>query len=324
MTTTTPKTRMVKSLLASLCLISGGMDGTAFAAVLKNQIEVTQDTVRLSDIFDGEDITQDIVIMAAPAPGQDTQISAYELESLALKNGVNWERPSLLKKVRIARAGNRLSQNTLQDMVEDAAHANGLYDKLNVRLFGSQKDLFLPVDLNPASLAFEEFTLSPNKDRFTAILHVPTSAGAYDRITLTGALEQIRQIPVLASGIMPGHVISEADILWESFPIRRLTRNTVQSMDELIGMTLRRPIRSGNMIRTTDVQRPELVKKGSAVQVILSQGSMQLSSVGKALESGGKGEMIRIMNLSSKKTIEARIIAADRVEIVTTNIFAMN
>lgn len=316
-------TRRVKTVLSAACLIAAGM-GALEAAVLKDKIEVAGDTVRLGDLFHDPENGADVIIMTSPAPGKLRQISAYELESLAAKNGISWERPGLLKNIKVKRAGIRLSKSALEEMIKVAARSAGIYNNLSVRLFGSQKALYMPTNVSANDLIIEEFILGNNKDRFTAIFNLPTTGSDYERVTLTGSLEQIQQIPVLAENVMPGDIITKDDIIWASYPVRRLGRTTIQSSDQLIGMILRRPMRSGNMVRTTDVKRPELVKKGSAVRILLYQGPLKLSSVGKALESGGKGDLIRIMNMASKKTIEARVTAEGRVEIVSASFVALN
>ena len=291
---------------------------SAFAADLRQDIMVKDTAISFGDIFTDAGDATGVTFMASPAPGGYTQISAYELEKLALKHGIDWERPAFLKKVRISRKGYAVSQEHLTTMVEDAARSHGIYDDIQVRLYGTRSNVFLASAAQVQALSFHSFTLNQRQDRFTATITSPGSA-TDGNIRLTGTLERVRAVPVLAGSLTPGEIITEADITWQTIAVRRINASTIQTLDALVGKTLRRPVSAGGILRTSDVMRPQMVKKGAAVHVTLAQGGMFLSSTGKALENGGDGDMIRVMNLRSKKTIEARITGPNSVEIVSAS-----
>ena len=51
---------------------------------------------------------------------------------------------------------------------------------------------------------------------------------------------------------------------------------------------------------------------------------MQLTAKGKSLENGGKGDVVRIQNTDSGKTIEAVVIGPERVAVSVNGPLALN
>ena len=58
-----------------------------------------------------------------------------------------------------------------------------------------------------------------------------------------------------------------------------------------------------------------MVAKGTMVTVTLRSSGISISGTGRALEDGSLGESIQIMNIQSKRTLEASVIAPDRVRV---------
>ena len=62
---------------------------------------------------------------------------------------------------------------------------------------------------------------------------------------------------------------------------------------------------------------PVTVKKGKLVSVTLNEGGINLSITGRTLEAGSEGDVIRVENTISRKTIQAEVINANEVRIFT-------
>jgi len=187
---------------------------------------------------------------------------------------------------------------------------------VDVRIFGKGSDLIIS-DAMAGSVRFDAVDVSARRDRFTAIAIVPKSGGGTERIDIRGSLEDMRDMPVLTRAVMPGETIRESDIGWAPFPMRQLRSNAIDGIDQLVGRTVRRPLQPGQLLNVVDVKTPLAVKKGAAVAMKLKAGPMQLIAGGRALENGGVGDTIRVMNLASRQTIDAVIVSTDTVEVVT-------
>ena len=75
----------------------------------------------------------------------------------------------------------------------------------------------------------------------------------------------------------------------------------------LIGMEARVALYAGRPIRPADVGFPAVVDRNEIIPLIFNSGGLLISTEGRALGRAGVGEVIRVMNLSSRNTVSARI-----------------
>jgi len=127
------------------------------------------------------------------------------------------------------------------------------------------------------------------------------------------------------------HWWATAIVMKESVPARTLlTHNMLKKMrtdvaghnsqwmeqiSELTGMRLTRRVNKGDMILSSFVKRPPLIKRGDIVQIILDIGHLHVRAEGKALRSARRGERILIKNLRSKEVIQAIVEQAGAVRV---------
>jgi len=86
--------------------------------------------------------------------------------------------------------------------------------------------------------------------------------------------------------------------------------------DEIVGAQARRDIRAGEVLTDATVVVPSAVKSGDEVQVRVSAGAVQVTTVGRASGSGHVGDLIRVLMPTSRKGLRARITGPGSVEIV--------
>lgn len=76
---------------------------------------------------------------------------------------------------------------------------------------------------------------------------------------------------------------------------------------EAVGMEARVAIFPGRAVRLADLSRPALVDRNQKVVLLFSAGALTIAAEGKALARGGAGDVIRVLNLSSRSTVTGRI-----------------
>lgn len=84
----------------------------------------------------------------------------------------------------------------------------------------------------------------------------------------------------------------------------------------LIGMEARIALYAGRPVRPADVGFPAIVDRNEIVPLIFQSGGLLIATEGRALGRAGVGEIIRVMNLTSRNTVTARI-ADDGAAYVT-------
>lgn len=74
-----------------------------------------------------------------------------------------------------------------------------------------------------------------------------------------------------------------------------------------VGMEARVALYAGRPIRAGDVGFPAIVERNQIIPLIFLQHGLKIATEGRSLARAGPGEMIRVMNLSSRSTVSARI-----------------
>jgi flagella basal body P-ring formation protein FlgA len=124
------------------------------------------------------------------------------------------------------------------------------------------------------------------------------------------------QILVLVRDVTRGQRISDADLDWAPASSVRNSRNGAADMDLVLGMETKRALKSGQMLQTTDLKQPTLIRKGQPVKLVYASPGLKLTVDGQAQEDAGKGEAVRVLNTYSKRTIDA-VATADGEARVT-------
>lgn len=76
-----------------------------------------------------------------------------------------------------------------------------------------------------------------------------------------------------------------------------------------IGQEARVALYAGRPIRSGDIGPPAVVERNQVIPLIYNRGGIIISTEGRALDRAAPGDLIRVMNLSSRTTVSARIDA---------------
>jgi flagella basal body P-ring formation protein FlgA len=113
-----------------------------------------------------------------------------------------------------------------------------------------------------------------------------------------------------------GDIIGERDIDSIEIYAKELQPDMILDTETLVGMTPRRVMAPGKPVRGIDIITPELVSRGDNVTLVFDSAPLFLTAKGKALQNGGKGDMVRVVNVASNRTIEGTV-TADGTVVVT-------
>lgn len=136
---------------------------------------------------------------------------------------------------------------------------------------------------------------------------------------LTGACEAVARIPVAAANVLPGELITAATLIEAEVPVSRLPANAIRLSADVIGKTPRQPIVAGRPILSTMVKTKPVIEKGQAVTLRFAAAGLELTVQGQAQADAGAGEPIAVLNLVSRRTIEAVAIAPGLADIKPAN-----
>lgn len=130
--------------------------------------------------------------------------------------------------------------------------------------------------------------------------------------------------------LLSGPAMAESLVAARTLPARAvITAEDVMLVDAVIpgamgsaeaalGQETRVAIYAGRPVRAADLGAPALVERNAIVTLVYSTGGLVITAEGRALARAGAGETIRVMNLSSKATVEGKV-APDGTIIVGGN-----
>jgi flagella basal body P-ring formation protein FlgA len=283
--------------------------------LLKTKVVVEGPVLHLGDLFEGLGERDATPIARAPAPGKRVQVEARWLAAVAQAYGVPWRPSSRLDRAVIERASVVIETQQLEGVALEALRQRGVGGRVSLVLDNPAMRLHLPSDVAP-TLLITGLSHNPETGRFTAHLVAPAQGTPLARATLTGRAIEMIEVPALRRRMVPGDVIHEDDIEWLSLRADRIARNAVRDVANLLGKSPRRPIRAGEAVRGNQVREPILVPKNSLVTIRLQTARMILTVQGRAMEPGAMGDVIRVMNTNTSKTISASVTDSGAVEVI--------
>ena len=291
--------------------------------VLRESIIVNSNVVRLGDLFTSAGEKADAAVAYAPEPGKRGIYDARWLYRVARAYGLDWRPMGARVQAVVERESQVIGRQEIEDHILAALLDKGVGEGMQVVLGNRLMRIHVAGDSN-AMVAVEDVVFDSRTGRFTAILLAPTEGPSAKRYRVTGRLFKIAEVPVLVRGMLPGEIITAADIQWIKIRTARLGVNTILNANSLIGKAPRRGLRAGLPVRVTDVRRPILVPRGGLVTMILRKPSLMLTAQGKALENGSNGDTIRVNNTQSNKVVEAVVIGVGKVSVHSVSNLAMN
>ncbi len=90
---------------------------------------------------------------------------------------------------------------------------------------------------------------------------------------------------------------------------------TVEDLSAAIGKEARVVLYAGRPIRREDITEPATVQRNQIVPLVFERAGLRISTGGRALDRGSPGDLIRVMNVSSRKTLFGRILPDGSVDV---------
>ncbi len=83
-------------------------------------------------------------------------------------------------------------------------------------------------------------------------------------------------------------------------------------------MVAKRALRAGQAIRESDFAKREVIARNETVTISYEVPGIMVSIRGQALEPGAQGDLINVLNVQSKKTLQATVTGPGRVSVGNT------
>lgn len=124
-----------------------------------------------------------------------------------------------------------------------------------------------------------------------------------------------QQVLITQAAIARGEQPNAKDLDLERKPVAGSGTAPLTSLNTLAGAVAVRDIPAGTVLTAQMFKIPPVVKMGSVVTVTLITGDITMITSAQARSNGAVGQIIKVMNLDSKREFTARVVGPDRVEV---------
>ena len=116
--------------------------------------------------------------------------------------------------------------------------------------------------------------------------------------------------------IYPGEEISAGVIEEVDVTNPKLAGEYARTVGEVTGMISTRTLLPGRTIQLSALRAPYAVKRGSAVRLAFSMGSMIISAAGTPLQDASVGDVIRVRNTDTGVIVNGTVMADGTVQVM--------
>jgi flagella basal body P-ring formation protein FlgA len=292
-------------------------DNAIAAPVLRADVTVTSDVVRIGDVIDNAGTAAQIAIYRAPDLGTTGSLPTSQLLAALQAHQVIGVDTRDIKAVSVTRSSRPIEAKDIQSQVAHALeHRSGLGDAANLQLAFDrdlqdvQLDARYTGDMQAVSTRYE-----PRTGRFDVSFEISSDNNtAPTRLRFTGTAIETVEAAVLTRDVQRTEILKSSDVITERRPKAEIGGDAA-ARTAAVGMQMRRQVRAGQALRTADLAKPDLVQRDDNVTLIYETAGIYLTIRGKALDGGTEGDVVGVMNLQSKRTISGVVIGRDQVAI---------
>lgn len=289
----------------------------ALPVTLREKTTVDDEYIRLGDLFSGLDEKADRKVVApAPALGKEVILTAEWLKNLVRLNKINWTPAGDKASVTVKRNAGEIDRKDIARILEKELKAQGMPDKSEISMQRGPFPILVPVKsdyrLDTENIAYDPFT-----QNFEAKMTLIVDGKETEKYVFSGKVQTFVMFPTARRDLSVGQIITESDIFMKNMPQDGRRRQTPALIEDLIGKEVKRSTRAGQILSEDDVRTKVMVAKGKLITLNFSKGGIMLTTQGKALENGGLGDTVRVMNTQSKAVVQGTVTGPETVLITS-------
>jgi flagella basal body P-ring formation protein FlgA len=294
--------------------------GPLAAPKLKELVTVTADVVRVGDLIDNAGPAAGIAVFRAPDLGHTGAVELARITEALKLHDIDRLDNNGLSEVVVTRLSRVITGKEIEERIGRAlAGQYGFGDVRNLAIAFDREVRALHVEASAtADLLIARMNVEPRTGRFDVSFEIPGSAAAR-RLALrfTGTVIETVEAATLVRPIGRGDVIRESDVVVERRPRLEAAGEAIGA-DQVIGLSAKRPLRSGQVLRSSDLMKADVVARHESVTIVFEAPGIMLTMRGKALEAGAVGELINVLNVQSNRTVQGTVSGPGQVVITAT------
>lgn len=155
--------------------------------------------------------------------------------------------------------------------------------------------------------------LLPGRDRMLGRMSfqlVVVGPQRREAVWASARVEVLADVVVAGRNLGRGEVLAADDLTTGRMPVSRLPAGSVTRADPLVGQRLARRVPVGRPVTERMVEVPPVVRRGDRLTLVVRRPGLTVTAMGEAREDGAPNGVIAVTNLSSRRTVQARVVDA--------------
>lgn len=146
----------------------------------------------------------------------------------------------------------------------------------------------------------------------TVSLAVAVNGDFYKKATYRGRVHIYENVVAAARPLRLDQKLTADDV---QLVEREVAAGGLADVADAVGFVMLRTVRAGTVLTDNMLARPVILLKGVPVQLVVNRLGIHVHTEGVSLQSGRAGELIRVRNAASGKSLYGRVIDSNTVEI---------
>jgi flagella basal body P-ring formation protein FlgA len=292
------------------------------APVLRANVRVSGDLVRIGDVIDNAGSAAQIAIYRAPDLGTTGSLPVAQVLNTLRTHQVIGVDSRDLKEISVTRLARALEGKDIElQIVRALERRNGLGDGANLSLTFDRDPGDVKLDAGFTGAMQASIVRYDNRTgRFDVTFEIGNENGAAAaKLRFSGTAIETVEAAVLVRNVERNEILKSSDVVVERRPKAEAGADAA-ARDRAVGMQARRQLRAGQAIRIADLVKPDLVQRDQNVILVYEAPGIYITMRGKSLENGTEGDVVNVMNLQSKRTLSGTVIGRGQVSISPASI----
>jgi flagella basal body P-ring formation protein FlgA len=254
----------------------------------------------------------------SPMPGNWRELDREYIRSQLSRNGfygnkVKLQSPAL---VRIYRESQSVGQVMLESRLRGFIAVNAPWgaDDMDITEISYAGDIIIPagsleVDIRPRGSG-------SYLGRTPFVVDLIVNGQVERQLVMQVKIAVYREAVIAVKAVRARSIINRTDLEIRRVDIASVSGNTFSIVDDVAGMSTTTYLQPGQIITSKDVTPPIIIKRGQAVSLEAVRPGFTIRTTGVAQKDGRKGEIIPVLNPSSRKIVKAKVVSEGRAEVI--------
>jgi len=135
------------------------------------------------------------------------------------------------------------------------------------------------------------------------------------KVKMHGVLNLYDDVVVTSRRLRRNTIISEDDLTLARCKVTGFAHQLIPSISDAVGMKTTKSLGGGAILLSRYVKKQPLVHRGDIVTIVVTSGRLKITAQGEAKNKGAEGDIVKVKNLTSRRTISAKVLDRGLVEV---------